>query len=152
MTNEKAMQFLKYRATKYGILHKLIEPTFCLIRLGKRIAFAIKYANLNDVFIVGFYNHHRRMPFLLPIDISMDAALIAKIDKCKSIQHDNIDTIPSEIQAIVTKAIISVLKNKTLGLDCMSVTHCHDISLISQNESYEEAMIEIDLMIDNDSF
>ena len=62
----------------------------------------------------------------------------------------DVEHVPNEVQAIVTNAVVSALKNINMGLDCFSPSISADVDLVKTNESYEEVVIENDLMTDDD--
>ena len=58
----------------------------------------------------------------------------------------DIDALPPDVKHHISYAIIEALKTTKMGFDLYALGSRLDIPLIDQDETYEEAAIEADLM------
>lgn len=113
----------------------------------------VKYSTYSDPFIVRFTRNGIVGIFKIPRDndaiSNWYTSTNASMNDMDYIDYD-VEHVPNEIQAIVTNAVVSALKNINMGLDCFSPFISLGIDLVKPNESYEEIVIENDLMTDDD--
>lgn len=153
MTNEEIAKFIARRAESNGKDVHMSDAKLVVVKVGRNLMFGVKFGSYNDPFIVRFTRNGVLGIFKIPRDIdaisNWYAAANASMKDMGYLEYD-IDHVPNEVQAIVTNAVVSALKTKGMGLDCFSPSISSDINLVSTNESYEEVVIENDLMTDED--
>ena len=153
MTNEQIVKFLSRRAEMNGKDASMSGASIAIVKLGRNLMLGIKYSTCNYPFIVRFTRDGIVGIFKIPRDIDAISNWYTRTNASMNdmgyIYYD-VEHVPNEVQAIVTNAVVSALKNINMGLDCFSPSISTDIDLVKTNESYEEVVIENDLMTDDD--
>lgn len=150
MTDKQIVQFVLRRATIGGQRFGFSSPKLVIYFSGPLPLLAVKYNNIDDIFLLRFTHGKRRCLFKLNEPANKAGEAFDKWKKTAKQVNDtdleySLDTLPANIKHYVSYAIIEALKTNGMGLDMFTFSH-DDISIIKPSETYEEASIEADLM------
>ena len=151
MTDEQIVNFIEHRAKIAGQQIRLYNPKLILYHNnGSCFYLGIKFDNYNDAFIIRFMNGSMRGLFKIkPQDSTYESWRKQHCRQDGSIytMEYDLSTLPPCVKHFVSYAIIEALKTKGMGFDMFTLaSYKEDLKLIDPNESYEEAVIESDLI------
>lgn len=152
MTDEQIVKFIEHRAAIAGQQANLHNPKLVIYcNCGSYLHLGIKFDNYNDAFIVRFMSGSMRGLFKIkpqdPMYEPWRKQYCRKNGSIYTIEYD-LSTLPPCVKHFVSYAIIEALKTKGIGFDicALSSNFKEDLMLVDPNESYEEAVIETDLI------
>ena len=150
MADKQIVQFILHRAAK-NCKHLHISDPKLLIVKGptSSLYLGVQFDVLSAFFFIRFTNGSKRGLFNInPADDGFKTwkeSLIKAHGNIFQVEYD-LDMLPAYVKHYVSYAFIQALKTKEMGFDLFSAAFHDDIMLVSPNETYEEASIEIDLM------
>lgn len=150
MTDKQIVQFVLHRAAIGGQQFGFSSPKLVIYFSGPLPLLAVKYNNIDEIFLLRFTHGKRRCLFKLDVPANKVGEAFdewkktAKRVNAVDLEY-SLDTLPANIKHYVSYAFIDALKTNGMGCDMFTFSY-DDISIIKPNETYEEASIEADLM------
>ena len=126
MTDKQIVQFLTYRANKYGQPLGLHNAVLSICKRGSNVILAMKYEGHDEPFMVRMTKNGQCGLFVLRSD---DPEFIAwKSNAIASHALDNntcaydLNALPNVVKHMVSMAVIDALKSKDIGLDLFAIS------------------------------